>query len=570
MQKNKTLLIVEDNPADSTHLVRLLETVEHEFTDVQTTSTVSETRVVLEDINPSFILLDCKLVDGDALDVIKIIECNNNISACPIIVITGSEDTSNAVMLMKQGVMDYLIKPLPDAKTLIRAIKTAQNTWELQQEINYLALHDSLTGLVNRNLFLDRLALLFESYQRTNIIFSLIYLDLDDFKQINDMFGHAAGDYLLTKLASRLLMTLRKTDTAARLGGDEFALILPATNEEQAVGLANKLIREISGNIKWENQLLSLKFSIGLTTISPITRSTDDIMREADFALYQSKQKGRNISTSFDISMETQINKKRLLKHALPNAIDATELIVVYQPIYNSETNEPTEVEALIRWNLNGEWVNPELIIQSILSQQLSEKFHRFLFNESLKQLKQWKKESPSLKMALNFPASLISSPVHFSLLQLVLANNQLSFSDIIIEITETEFMENTVETSKQLRKLEECRAEIAIDDFGTGYSAMKYLVDLPCQQLKIDKSFFLNMDDNPNNEKIIAATIALAKSLNLQIVAEGIETDSMVRKANELGCTKLQGFWLGGPVQGQDNFTRFLHESKQSGLALL
>lgn len=564
-----TLLIVEDNPADKTHLLRILESVAHNFTNIVTIQTYSQAKEYFLTQPPECCLLDCNLIGGTASKLLEDIQTQPGVTQCPIIIITGSENIPNAVNLMKKGVMDYLPKPVQSGNELVKIINQAQKTWELQNQLNYLALHDPLTGLINRNLFVDRLTQLFNKYKRSRDPFALVYIDLDEFKLINDQYGHEAGDYVLSTFSNKLTKYLRDTDTAARLGGDEFAILLPNTDKEQSLNVVKDLLEHLTFNVKWNDTNLFIRLSMGLACCPDGALDYKELMREADFALYQSKNNGRGQCSIFDQKMENDVLASREISRCLAQAIENGDLDVFYQPIFNAQTLNVVEVEALVRWHFNDTWVPPEKIINCMMEQNLSKPFHNWLFNKSFSQLKHWKKSIPNLTMAVNLPANLPTDNTVLSNLESIMKHLELDFKDLIIEITESHFMRHPKEAQKQLKKLNGKKTKVAIDDFGTGFSSMQYLATLPCDQLKIDKIFFLAIN-NHKNKKIIKSITSLAENLDLDSVAEGIESEYLVEQAKELGCKKLQGFWLGAPVAGHTDFNEFLKLSKKEGIKLL
>lgn len=557
-----TLLIADDNPADTTLCMRLLEDVQHPFSAIHCLSSLQATIDYIIDQPPACCILDYSFPDGSAELLLERIGKLDHTGACPIVITTGYDDAKLAVDLMHNGAQDYLVKHELTAGELIRAINNAMRTWALQKQLNYLALHDPLTGLVNRTLFVDRLSNLFQESVRHQRHFALIYVDLDRFKKINDTFGHEAGDFLLGEAAKRISDTLRKTDTAARLGGDEFAIILPDTSQPKAYHVAQKLVVALTTTIDWNDTLLSLSPSLGLSFYPGNAASYQELMREADVALYRSKESGRGRFSAFNERMAIEISKYEAIAAALPKAIVERELQVAYQPIYNLENNEVVDVEALVRWNLEGEWVSPAVIIDMILERQLAEFFHEWLFDTSISQLVAWRKTQANLGLSLNMPASLGHDTEVIKRLEKTAQRYGLPASAIMIEITETHLMHHPEAVQRQLITLAEKGFRIAIDDFGTGYSSMQYLASLPCDTLKIDQTFFLTLNSNPKNKKIIQAITVLAHELSLNVVAEGLESDSLLGSAQKFSCDRGQGFHLGTPSFPCEKFGEFLQHT--------
>lgn len=562
----RRLLIIEDNPADIAHYMRLLEEIEFHFDCIESVQCLSDGREAYLKNPPDCCLLDNYLPDGSAQDFLEQISIEKVLTLFPIIVITGQEDAATAVNLMHIGAQDYLVKQQLDAPQLERAMLNAMKTWTLRSQLNHLALYDSLTGLANRALFMDRISQLFAESQRYSRSFALMYLDLDNFKYINDTFGHEAGDAGLKAVSERLLSTLRRTDTAARLGGDEFAILLPDIAEAKAHHVAYKLVQALSFDIKWGNGYIAITPSIGLATWPSKAQSCNDMMREADMALYRAKDAGRAQYSAFTKRYEEQTRKSEMLASALPRALLDTKLQIAWQPIIGVNDHTVSCVEALVRWNHKNGWVPPPRIIELVLERRLGDLFHEWLFNQAMGQLTSWQAKNKALKVALNLPANLCHDKKIIQSLLNAMKTYAISPENVVVEITETHLMRHPDDTRKQLVMLADIGIEISIDDFGTGYSSMQYLASLPCNTLKIDQSFFLTLSKNPRNHQIIEAITALAHRLDLKVVAEGIETAELLQAAKHVGCDFAQGYWLGAPVISQNPFPEFCDESKAQG----
>ncbi len=569
---NGPLLIIEDNEADMMHYLRILEDVPHGFSSIECRSNFSEGLSALQEIHPKCCLLDYNLPGGNALALLnKLKEMDE--APCPIIVITGQEDTATAVELLRKGAQDYLIKQQIDAYQLIHVIESAMKTWDLQQQLNHLALHDYLTGLVNRALFVDRLSQMFAESKRYMRHFALLYIDLDHFKHVNDTYGHDAGDFLLKAVANKFKLVLRSTDTAARLGGDEFAVLLPNISEAKAHNVAFKLVEVLNCQVSWgETTLLPLSTSIGLTYSNTHThvQTHADLMREADLALYRSKANGRGRYSAYNEKMDERSRFTKRLSEALPQALSDLQLKIAYQPIVNLHSGQVESVEALTRWSFEGDWVSPETIVYLILELGLSHLFHDWLFTNSLKQLKLWQETHPSLKLSLNLPSNLCHDSKIIQQLLEAIKTLKVSPSDITVEVTEAHLMVLPDKSRLQLQALADSNIQIAIDDFGVGYSSMQYLGGLPCATLKIDKSFFLALLGSKLDCQIISAISSLAHSLGMKVIAEGIENEDMLKVAHEVDCDLVQGYLLGAPVFGDNNlFSDYLQASKDKGFKL-
>lgn len=565
------LLIIEDSSEDTAHYLRLLKKIHHPFKKVISVTSLTEGLKSIDENAPACCLLDNFLTDGTAFDFLNNLKSAYINAPCPIIVITGQEDTSTAVKLMHTGAQDYLIKQDMDATQLQRAIYNSIKTWELQSKINQLALYDSLTGLGNRTLFIDNLNRLFNEYQRYNRSFALLFLDLDRFKLVNDTYGHEAGDVLLKQIGQKVRQLIRKTDIAARLGGDEFAILLPDIKETKANYVAFKLVKTLNFDFKWKETTISTSSSVGLAMCTKKIDDCNKMMREADIALYQAKKLGRARYSSFNLSLEKEIIELECLACALPHALQQKQLQVAWQPIVNVTSQQVDCVEALIRWYHNKQWINPLLIIDLMLERRLGDVFHKWLFEYSLEQLSLWKADNSKIRLSLNLPANLCHDSKIIQLLIETIKFYGIPPESVTVEVTETHLMDFPEETRKKLIILSDFGIRIAIDDFGTGYSSMKYLANLPCNILKIDQTFFLTLEENPRNSIIIEAITALAHRMKMQVVAEGIESQELYQTAQSLGCDYVQGYWLGEPDLGSNFFNNSacynkIHTLKKAG----
>jgi len=563
----KTLLIVEDNPADTAHYLRLLEDAEHDFSDIECVATINDAYQRLISTPPDCCLVDFNLPDGSALSLLEKLNQSEGKVVCPIIVITGQKDTETAVKLIQQGAQDYLVKQNLNSEVLIKGIQHTIEAWLMKQELNRLALHDVLTGLVNRALFLDRLNQLFKENKRHDRHFALLFIDLDRFKSVNDTFGHDAGDALLKSVSKRLLSLIRNIDTAARLGGDEFAVILPDISQANAHKVAEKIVSGLTMQLQWQNHQIEISPSIGLATYPSRAKDYEELMRDADYALYRAKENGRGQYSAFDEGMALEAQSLYQLATALPTALASNEFNLAFQPIFSLKSQKVVAVEALLRWNFNDQWIAPEKIIELVLEKRLGQEFHVWLFKRALDQFKEWQLTDPKLILTLNLPANLCHEKSIADQLLTTAETTGISAENLTIEVTETQLMIDPEESKQHLQYLADHGIHISIDNFGSGFSSMQYLANLPCcHLLKIDKQFFTNLDTHPRNAQMIEGLTALAHILGLKVVAEGIESEAELSQAKKLGCDFAQGYYLGAPVITNSSFDSFCNESKAMG----
>ncbi len=561
-----SLLIVEDNPADMTHYLRLLEDANHSFEHIECVSTIKGALACFDnESHHSCCVLDFNLPDGSALTLLESFHLKQRTANCPIVVITGQEDTKDAVRLLKLGVQDYIVKDELTSGTLLKTIKNAIQNWQLTKQLETMALYDSLTGLTNRGLFLEKLEQCFNEAVRYKHRFALVLIDLDKFKAINDIYGHEAGDFVLTTIGQRMNDFIRKTDTAGRLGGDEFAILLPEIDSKSASLLVKKLLKALTIDVVWRHSIIPITVSIGISIFPSKATDFTKLMREADIALYQAKSRGRAQYVAYNENDKGTEDERELLKDALPRALAQGELKVAFQAIVSGKNSQRIyAIEALTRWNCHGKWINPIETINLVMELGLDIEFHEWLFNTAFSKLKEFQIEQANLKLCLNLPANVCHNPKFIELVTQLSAKHQVAPNSVVLEITETHLMTQPEKAKECLLRLVEANFHIAIDDFGTGYSSMEYIADLPCSILKIDKKFFLELQNNQRNYKIIEAICALAHSLDMQVVAEGLENQILCDMAVKLGCDFLQGFHLGFPAIPSANWEMFLVESKK------
>ncbi len=556
MAVTNTLLIIDDDIADFVLYQHMLDEVTHGFDDIVHVESLDAAHEYLRNTTPACCLLDYRFPDGSAKSLLERLQRQHELFPCPIVIITSQEDTKTAVELLHLGAQDYLVKQDITAVELQRAIEHAIKTWSLQKQLNHLALHDPLTGLVNRKLFVDRLSRLFNEYDRYQHGFSLVYIDLDRFKPINDTYGHEAGDFLLKKVAQFIHEVVRNTDTAARLGGDEFAVILPEISEAKAFHVAHKLVQNLTRTLSWRGHSITISPSLGLTCYPSKATNVHEFMREADMALYRAKESGRGRYAFFNDSLDQELREHEHLGSVLPRALVRNKLQLVYQPIFDLAQGNWVSSEALVRWHHEGTDVPPRRIIDLITEKRLAVYFHSWLFECCTQQLHDWQTQVPDVGMAVNvMPEILHDTRIMQTLLDSLSARN-IAPGRLTLEMSESDIMRYPEQSAEVLTELRRQGFRIAIDDFGSSYSSMEYLSRLPADILKIDQKFFAMQKHagNDTNERaegsthqrLIVAATALGHSLAMHISAEGLESEEAVQLARRTGCDYGQGYWLG------------------------
>jgi diguanylate cyclase (GGDEF)-like protein/PAS domain S-box-containing protein len=424
-------------------------------------------------------------------------------------------------------------------------------------EIKNLAFFDPLTKLPNRRLLFDRLQQAMASSARTGNENALLFIDLDNFKTLNDTLGHDIGDLLLQQVAERLVSCVRGGDTVARLGGDEFVVMLEDLNEYilGAAGQVESVGKKILDTIRKPYQIGTHECfstpSIGITLFKGLDYGLEELLKQADIAMYQAKKDGRNTLRFFDPQMQNSINSRATLERELRNAIENQQLILYYQ-IQVDGSHRPTGAEALIRW-LHPELglVPPNQFIPMAEDTGVILPIGQWVLETACVQLKEWQNNELNCKLALsvNVSAKQFRQSNFVMQVQTIIKRHAINPKLLKLELTESLLLDNIEDTINTMNALNEIGVRFSLDDFGTGYSSLQYLKRLPLDQLKIDQSFVRDIATDNSDKAIVSTIIAMAKSLNLDVIAEGVETEEQRKFLKKNGCSNYQGYLFGKPV---------------------
>ncbi|WP_321527866.1 EAL domain-containing protein [Sedimenticola selenatireducens] len=434
---------------------------------------------------------------------------------------------------------------------------------EAEQRIARLAYYDSLTQLANRSLFGDRLEQALRQSRRNNSSVSLMYIDLDRFKTVNDSLGHKAGDLLLKQVAGRLQECVRESDTVARLGGDEFALILENIDQVQASHIAQKLIQRLGRSFSLEGSEAFIGASIGISIYPNDGTDIASLIKHADIAMYRAKERGRNNYQFFLPEMNAGADERLFLENGLRYAIERNELEVYYQPQVRLEDGKIIGVEALLRWHHSvlGA-VSPVRFIPIAEESGLINQIGEWVLEQACLQYRAWGDVVDSeFRMAVNLSARQFNSNI-VAMVASVLQRSGVDAANLELEITESMVMQDADSSIQLLASLKELGVYLAIDDFGTGYSSLSYLKRFPLDKLKVDRAFVSDLPDNEEDAAIANAVIVLAKSLGLQVIAEGVETLEQILFLHDQGCDEIQGYYCSRPLPA-DEITPLLRQKK-------
>ena len=455
----------------------------------------------------------------------------------------------------------------PNVQGVVLNMRDVSERKSLEAQMAHQAFHDPLTGLANRVLFKDRVeqALLRGNRYRRSL--AVLFLDLDDFKTVNDSLGHAAGDTLLVEVASRVQGALRSSDTAARLGGDEFAVLVEDTaGVEDALHLAERIFEALTPPIVIQGKDVLISTSIGVAFSGASREDADDLLRNADVAMYTAKSKGKRCVELFEPSMYTAVLRRLALKADLQQAIDQHELTVHYQPIVEMASERLAGVEALVRWtHAERGMIPPSEFIPLAEETGLILPLGRAVLQQACKQAQAWLDTlGVPVRVSVNLSTRQLQDPELIDHVAEALATSGLEPTLLVLEITETLLMQETEVIMTRLHELKRLGVRIAIDDFGTGYSSLSYLRRFPVDILKIDKTFIDGLNGEGEGEALLRAIVELARALNLQTVAEGIEDVSQLSALQLLGCDFGQGYFYARPLD-EAAATRYIVEHHPS-----
>ena len=441
-----------------------------------------------------------------------------------------------------------------------------------QEELAFLATHDPLTGLPNRTLILDRVEQMLVRARRNPAPVAVLFVDLDNFKHINDTLGHGAGDRLLQAVAARLEAAIRDADALGRLGGDEFVVI--AEGMSLAAGpelIAERLLEALKQPFKLddspEEARLTVTASVGIAAGD--RGSAEELLRDADIAMYRAKWDGKNRFVLFESGMEDDVQSRMELEMDLREALSSDQFYLEYQPTFALQDMSPTGVEALIRWKhpVRG-IIQPNDFIPLLEETGMIVEIGRWVLMEACRQAAEWRESGYPIGMSVNASAKQLDIDEFVQDVREALLASGLEASALTIEITETTLMRNAEETARRLAAVKELGVRIAIDDFGTGYSSLAHLQKFPVDALKIDRTFIARLTQDPEGETLIRTLVQLGKALSIETLAEGIEQTRELALLQDENCDSGQGFLFARPLDAgaiESFFAQWLAEKEQS-----
>ena len=443
----------------------------------------------------------------------------------------------------------------PDIKGIVVNVRDISERKELEEQLRHQAFHDSLTGLANRLRFTDRLELALQRGKRPGgKLVSVLYMDLDYFKNVNDDLGHTAGDSLLTQVADRLRTRIRATDTAARLGGDEFAILLEdQSTSEDARGVAEAILDEIKRPFEVLKREVYISASIGVVVADPLQMTAEEVIRDADVAMYDAKENGRGRVQVFEPGMQLSLAERVELINDLSGSIERNELEVFYQPTMHLDTQRIAGFEALVRWrHPERGLLAPSQFIPLAEESGFIYDLGYFVLYEACRQGNEWKRQyanQSEFAVSVNVSAKQIQKPGFVWQVKGVLEETGFDPRSLVLEITESVLIRHPQDVIGTLLELRALGLHLALDDFGTGYSSLSYLKRFPIDILKIDRAFIEGMNDSDRDRMLVQTVVDLGHTFKLDIIAEGIERNEQLESLQRLNCVLGQGFLFARPL---------------------
>jgi diguanylate cyclase (GGDEF)-like protein len=441
----------------------------------------------------------------------------------------------------------------------------------LKEELQHKAYHDALTGLANRAFFAQSVAQRLESADASGMVPVVLFLDLDDFKIVNDTLGHAAGDALLAAVGERIQATLRAGDLAARIGGDEFAVLLWDTPDlPVARRVAERLIGAFDTGSPSDGVVVNAHVSIGVATGRPGSGSADELLRNADVAMYSAKARGKNRVAFFEPEMATAVVARHTLTASLQRAVAAEEFVLHYQPIVDLTTGHMTGLESLVRWEHPTRGIIwPGEFIGVAEQSDLILDIGRWVLDKSCRQAKEWHDRWPDMKdleISVNVAARQLEQPDFVEQVAAIVSSSGVDPATVVLEVTETTLLQNVEDAIAKLRALRGLGVGIAVDDFGTGYSSLSYLQRFPATAIKIARDFVAVEDGDSHSWELASAIVSMGRALRLTVIAEGVEERFQLDRLRKLRCNRAQGYYVARPLAAGELKRLF----SQSGVSLI
>jgi diguanylate cyclase (GGDEF)-like protein len=551
------VLLVDDDIVDRRLVTRTLQKG-NISTAITEAHTVDEGLELYAKNTYDIVLLDYSMPQRDGIEMIVEIRNENRFTSTAIVMMSASEDEELAIACIKAGAQDFLVKSEITKDRLRRALIHASTRFELEQklyktyqQVKFLAETDSLTLLPNRYHFDESLKFSIANNIRGETKVALILFDLDNFKNVNDTFGHDVGDLLLKRVVQRIKSCLRGSEHFSRLGGDEFAVILSHVSAvEQASMVAKRITTVMQKTFEIANNMITSTVSVGISVHPDNGVTSEDLFKYADIAMYRAKRQGRNQVCFFEEDMQRQFTERLKVEVGLRAAISKQQFVLHYQPIINPQNEKLQGFEALIRWQDGEKLRMPDDFIRIAEDTHQISDIGQWVIKEAISTLAKWNKGSEEpFTMAINISAIQLSEIPLVAYIEDCLNQYQVRPELIDIEITETALFKDVPQARAVINGLHELGCKLSLDDFGTGYSSISHLMNYPISIVKIDKSLMPSNENDKKNSTLIESLVSMATILGIDVVAEGVELEFQKELCKKLNIEHVQGYIYSKPL---------------------
>jgi diguanylate cyclase (GGDEF)-like protein len=556
------VMLVEDNAADISLVRALFDEAGSEDLELVEAGLVSQAEHLLQSEPFDAVLLDLTLPDSSGLESLNRVQ--RIAPHVPVVVLSGLTDESVALEAVRNGAQDYLLKGGCDGTALSRAVRYSAERKRAELEVRHSAQHDSLTGLPNRTLLLDRLGHALALARREHRLLALLFIDLDHFKTINDTKGHPAGDDLLRSVASRLAASVRESDTVARMGGDEFTIVLPHIDQIDDIDrFAAKLLARFRRPFQIKGQAEYTSASVGIS-VHPVDGDTPEaLIGAADAAMYRAKQWGGDAYEFYSTASSRERPESLPLGNRLRVALNTGEFKLHYQPRVDGPCGAIVGMEALVRWD-HPTWglLPPSRFVPMAEEMGLIVPIGEWVLRTACDQVQRWNRHrhgSP-LRVSVNLSTRQFVQRNLVRTVESALRESGLPAPCLELELTESGILLDERAITPMIGELHDLGVRLSIDDFGMGYSSLSRLRDLPLDALKIDRSFVQQMH-RPRDAALVAAIVTMGRSMGMTAIAEGVETEEQLVALRQMNCDEMQGFYFGAALAA-DEFAGLLRHA--------
>ena len=558
-EERPIVVLADDDPS-----IRLMvrHVLESEDFDIVEASDGLEALKAVEKHHPALVLLDAVMPGIDGFTTCQQIKDKGH-TDIPVMMITGLDDDASVERAYEVGAIDFITKPIKWA-VLKHRVKSVVAKVIAERKVKLLAYRDTLTGLPNRLLFADRLEQAVVRSERTRTSMALMLIDIDDFKLVNDSFGHDAGDKLIKAVGDLISKSLRRADTIARLGGDEFAVIIEGIEgPEDAISIADNLTTILEHNVRLDDQETYTSASIGIAVYPGDGNDARALLKNADTAMYRAKESGRHCFQFYKPEMSVSAMERLDLENSLKAAFENDEFLIHYQPVIDIHKNEVVGVEALLRWQHPEKgMIQPTDFVKVVEDCGLIVALGEWMIYSVCKQIKLWQDAGlEKQNVSINLSPRQFKEQDLVTLFTQAMAENGLDGGSLSVEVTERTLIDNIGEVEATLKKLRAMGLRILLDDFGTGYASLAYLKEFPVDVVKIDEGFIAGIPDNQDDSAVVDAIAGLTRGLKLALHAEGVENERQLNVLKGLGCQFGQGYYWSKPLPGNEYEQFFMNQ---------